>query len=92
MLVNVLIVIESDGTFVASCQDFPEIQATGADADDCSRNVMLAFWNCLASRANAGEDVCGAITLTVSHLGPDPALAATYDWEVVMPEHRHNTI
>lgn len=92
MLIRVLVVIQSDGTFVASCQDYPEIQAAGAGADDCSRNVMLAFWNCLAGRANAGEDVGGAIKLTVSHLGPDPAVAATYDWEVVMPEHSHNSV
>lgn len=89
MLVRVFVVIQGDGSFVASSQDFPELQASGADADDCSRNVILAFWNGLAARAQAGEDVGGAVTLTVSHLGPDPAVAAGYDWEVVMPEHRH---
>lgn len=92
MLVRVLVVIQSDGTFVASCQDYPELQATGTDDRECSRNIMVAFWNTIAGRANAGEDVDGDIRLTVSHLGPDPALAATYDWEVVMPEHNHNSI
>ena len=92
MLVRVLVIIQTDGTFVASCQDYPEIQATGTDADDCSRNVMRSFWSCLAGRANAGEDTGGAIKLKVSHLGPDPGFAASYDWEVVMPEHRHNSV
>ncbi len=89
MVVRVLVVIQGDGTFLASSQDFPELEAMGTDPDDCSRNIMLAFWSCLAARAEAGEDVGGAIELKVHHLGPDPTLAATYDWEVAMPEHRH---
>jgi hypothetical protein len=53
---------------------------------------MAAFWNTIAGRANTGEDVNRDIKLSVSHLGPDPVLAATYDWEIVMPEHNHNSI
>ena len=90
MVINVLVVIQTDGRFVASSQEFPDLEASGVDENEFSRSLIEAFWGCLGARAAQGQDLeHEEIRLQVHHLGPDPRKAREMDWEVVMPKHTH---